>query len=89
MVREGEGEGVRGTFTTWLYVANGEGVDEKLRAIERVVVDLGLVLETSMRTEGIKNLRRSETAIVCCSCRDVGPRKQRSSFPDLGNEAGT
>lgn len=65
------------TFTTWLYVANGVGVEEKLRAIERIVGVWVLGTEGGIRTDGIRNLRRMETAIVRCGRRSAGKLKLR------------
>jgi hypothetical protein len=62
------GDGER-ALTTWLYVANGVGVEEKLRASEGIVWDLAFRLERGSRIEGIRNRRRSETAIVGCGDR--------------------
>ena len=65
------------TFTTWLYVANGVGVDVKLRAIEGTVGVLVLGTERGIRTDGIRNLRRMETAIVRCGRRIAGKLRLR------------
>jgi hypothetical protein len=67
----GRGRGERGTFTTWLRVVKGVGVEENLRAIEGVMAILGLGVERGRRTEGVRNLRRSKTAIVGCGRRNA------------------
>ena len=64
-MREREGGGSV-TFTTWLYVANVVGVEENLRAIEGVFCVQALGMERGSLTEGTRNLRMSETAIVDC-----------------------
>lgn len=68
------------TRTTWLYVANGVGVEEKLRW-EEDGIDAGLVLDirSGIRTAGIRSRRRIETTMALlvvvdvrvgiCSCR--------------------
>ena len=55
----------RGTFTTWLYVANGVVVEENLRAIEWAHWVLALWAESGSRNDGIRTLRRSKAAITC------------------------
>jgi hypothetical protein len=53
-----------------LYVANDVGVEENCRAMEGVVWIFGLGIEIWGRTDGIRNLRRIETAIVGCGRRE-------------------
>lgn len=53
------------TFTTWLYVENGVGVAEKFLCREGVGDATFLAdMEKGIRTEGIRNLRRTEAAIL-------------------------
>lgn len=58
----------RGTFRTWLNVAKGLGVEENWRVKEGRGVLFGVDIEIGIRTDGIKNLRSIETAIVVCDC---------------------
>lgn len=63
-------------------------MDEKLRAIEGFVETFGLGAESGMRTEGIKNLRRIETAIVRCGRRALTIEELLEVFPlrDFGKD---
>ena len=61
-----------GTFTTWFSVVKAVDVEEKLRAIERVLGNLGFGVERGRRTEGARNLRSIETTIVGCGITMLG-----------------
>jgi hypothetical protein len=60
----GEGMGSR-TFATWLYVANGVGVEEKLRR-RKGGDEVGFARYDGkgIRMDGMRNLRSIRTAIV-------------------------
>jgi hypothetical protein len=55
-----------GTFRTWLYVANGVGVEENWRVREVLVAALGADIENGIRMDGMRNVRSIETAIAVC-----------------------
>lgn len=55
---------VKLTLTTWLYVANRVGVEEKARDIGELALVLAEENEIGIRTRGMRNWRRIETAMA-------------------------
>lgn len=77
---------VKFTLTTWLYVANGVGVDEKARDMGELALVAVEENEIGIRTRGMRNWRRIETAMAMVSFYFLSPiaKIEALSFEPLG-----